>query len=280
MQPFPPVPPVADAPASLLDDNSSGGGHHLWLQEWVVGAPLRFRLTESGLLSFGDDDRVFDADGVPVGYERAVAHVRATFDRPALRAALDDVSDAVFYGVATREEGVAYDWDRTPPFLGVDVWTADGGFRPPDAAEALFDRLGLTPVNAVAKEVRADSFDPESYELPESAWRDGPAAGVLVRTKTGDRAKLVGDWSPPDPLRGAPSEVAEPLATDERIEAAAERVAGDGGAAADVSAVTDRVVAELGRREYARLFGDGAAVDEAAFRSAVAERVGRVLGDP
>jgi len=278
VQPFPPVPPVADPPASLFD----GGGHHLWLQEWVAGAPLRFQLTDSGLLSFGDDDRVFDDDDdIPVGYERAVGHVRAAFDRSALRAALDDVSDAVFFGVATRDEGVAYDWDRTPPFLGVDVWTADGGFRPPDAAEALFDRLGLTPVNAVAKEVRADGFDPEGYELPESAWRDGPAAGVLVRTKTGDRAKLLGDWSPPEPLRATPGEAAEALATHERIEAAAERVAGDAGAAADVSAVTDRLVAELARREHARLFGEGAAaVDEAAFRSAVAERVGRVLGRP
>jgi hypothetical protein len=272
VQPFPPVPSVENAPTSLFD------GGHLWLQEWVVGGPLRFQLTESGLLAFGDDRRVFDDGDTPVGYERAVAHVRKTFDRSALRSALDDVSDAVFFGVATRNEGVAYDWDRTPPFLGVDVWTADSGFRPPDAAEALFDRLGLTPLNAVAKELRADSFDPGSYDRPESAYRDGPAAGVLVRNKTGDRATLLGDWEPPEPLRDDPQTVAEAVATDERIEAAAERVA-DGGASADVSAVTDRVVAELGRREYARLFGDSGAVDEAAFRSAVAERVSRVLGD-
>lgn len=272
MQPFPSVPPVEEAPASLFD------GGHLWLQERVVGGPLRFQLTDSGLLAFGDGRREFDDGEAPVGYRRAVAHVRAAFDRPALRAALDDVSDAVFFGVAPRDEGVAYDWDRTPPFLGVDVWTAGSGFRPPDAAEALFDRLGLTPVDAVAKELRADDFDPESYDRPESAYRDGPAAGVLVRNKTGDRAELLWDWSPPEPLRDDPATVAAAVATDERIEAAADRVA-DGGGTAEVSAVTDRVVAEAGRREYARLFGDGGAVEPAAFRSAVAERVGRVLGD-
>ncbi|SEV89222.1 hypothetical protein [Halobacterium jilantaiense] len=268
MRDFPALPDVADVPESLFD------GGHLWVQEWVPGGLLRFRLQPSGLLSFGDDRRAF-GDGIPLGYRHAVSHVRESFDRQRLRDALDDVSEAVFFGVATRHEGLDYDWDRTPSFLGVDVWTPDGGFRPPDAAEALFEELGLAPVTAVAKELRADSFDPASYALPESAWRDGEAAGVLVRNKTGDRGRLVRGWERPEAYRGDESDLAAELATDARIEAAAARLERENGAAT-VDAVTDRVVAVAAREAYARAFDDS--LDEAAFRSAVAERVSRALG--
>lgn len=269
MQSFPSVPAVADAPESLVD------GGHLWLQEWPAGGPLRFRLRASGLLEFGDDERVFADGAIPLGYQQAVSHVREAFDRAALRDALDEVSEAVFFGVATRNEGIEYDWARTPPFLGVDVWTAKSGFRPPDAAEALFERLGLRPVPAVAKEVRADSFDPSSYELPESAWRDGPAAGVLVRNKTGDRATLVRDWQRPAAFRGDAADLADELVTDARVETEVEHLERRN-EPVDVDAVTDRVVAVVAREAYARAFDDN--VDETAFRSAVAERVSRVLG--
>jgi hypothetical protein len=289
MRSFPPVPDVEDAPKSLF------GGGHLWLQEWVPGGLLRFRLQASGLLQFGDDQRVFDDGTVPPGYQHAVAHVRNGFDRQRLRDALDDVSEAVFFGVATRNEGVEYDWERTPSFLGVDVWTPDGGFRPPDAAEALFGRLGLTSVNAVAKEVRADSFDPASYEFPASKWRDGPAAGVLVRNKTGDCAKLLRDWERPAPYRGAVTALVDEVVTEARVEAAVEHLEQTDGTA-EVATVTDRVVAVVAREAYARAFDDvgktpassspaqqntkcsADGIDEAAFRSGAAERVSRLLG--
>lgn len=54
----------------------------------------------------------------------------------------------------------------------------------------MFERLGLQPVNAVERELPARDFDPDSYTVPDSAWYDGPAEGVLVRNKRGDRASL------------------------------------------------------------------------------------------
>jgi len=270
VQAFPPVPDVDDAPESLFD------GGHLWLQEWVTGGPLRFRLRPSGLLEFGDERRVFDDGAVPPGYRHAVAHVRESFDRQRLRDALDDVSEAVFFGVATRNEGLDYDWEHTPSFLGTDVWTPGGGFRPPDAAEALFEALGLAPANAVAKEVRADGFDPAGYDLPASAWRSGPAAGVLVRNKTGDRATLLRDWERPAPFRGDAADLVDEVVSEDRIDAAAAHLR-ERGRAVDVDAATDRVVAVVAREAFARAFDDG--VEEAAFRSAVAERASRVLGE-
>lgn len=268
MRAFPPVTDVADAPASLLDG-------HLWLQEWVEGGLLRVQLRESGLLVFGDDERVF-GDEAPLGYRSAVRHVRECFDRDGLRAALDDVESAVFYGVATRRERLDYDWQRLPPFLGFDVHHAPGDrFLPPDAVERLFDRLGLAPLSAVQKELRAADFDPGSYEVPASAWRDGPAAGVLVRNKTGDRAKLLA--SPNEgrslaPFDGPPDAVAADVVTDERVERARADVS-----TAGVDAVTDRVLEIVAREEYARLLGDDASPDPDALRSAVGEQTRRRL---
>lgn len=269
MQAFPSIPGVDDAPASLFD------GGHLWLQEWVDGGLLRFQLQDDGLLLFGNDERVFDPGAVPVGYRCAVRNVREAFDRDGLRAAADDPASVVFYGVAPRYERVAYDWNRTPAFLGFDVWNAaTGKFLPPDAVERTFERLGLTPLNAVAKEARATDFDPGSYTVPASNWRDGPAAGVLVRNKTGDRAKLAGPGldDAPAPFEGDVADAVEAYATRDRVEAARSAVG------RDVDQVTERVVETVAREEYGRLFGDDGGVDPVAFRSGVAERVSRLLG--
>lgn len=269
MQSFPAIPGVDDAPASLFD------GGHLWLQEWVDGGLLRFQLQDGGLLRFGDDDRVFDPGAVPVGYRCAVRHVREAFDRDGLRDAVDDPESVVFFGVASRYERATYDWSEMPAFLGFDVWNgADDEFLPPDAVERTFDRLGLTPLKAVTKEVRATDFDPGNYEVPASNWRDGPAAGVLVRNKTGDRARIDGPvlGDPPEAFEGDVEDAVKAYATRDRIEAARSAVG------RDVDQVTDRVVETVAREEYTRLFGDDGSVDPAAFRSAVAERASRLLG--
>ncbi|MCG1003290.1 MULTISPECIES: RNA ligase family protein [Halobacterium] len=272
MRAFPSLPTVADAPASLLDG-------HLWIQEWVCGGPLRVQLRDSGLLRFGDADRVFDHDDVPPGYRHAVRHVRERFDRDALRAALDDVESAVFYGVATRQQPIDYDWEALPGFLGFDVYHAgDDRFLPPDSVEVLYDRLGLTPLPAVAKELRGADFDPHDYALPESSWYDGPAAGVLVRNKTGDRAVRHADsLERPEPVAfdADPEDLAERFVTDARVERARKAAAGD--PAAGVDEVVDRVLELLAREEYARLYGDDAPVDVAAFEAAAADRARRLL---
>ena len=274
MQQFPPTPPAESAPASLLD------GGHLWLQEWVDGAPLRFQLQDSGLLRFGSEEAVFDPEDVPLGYRYAVRHVREHFDRGVLRRALDDVESAVFFGVAPRLQSVDYDWARTPPFLGLDVWTADGDrLLPPDAVDALYGRLGLTPVNTFRKELRATDFDPGDYGIPESNWYEGPAAGVLVRNKTGDRAKLPNSTpqETPEPFDDDAAAAVAEFVGDERIESTAATLATDD-RGADVDAVVERVVEAVAREEYARLFGSDASIDSAVFRSAIAERASRVLG--
>jgi hypothetical protein len=292
MRQFPPLPDLdeTDAPDGLLDG-------HLWLLELIDGTGLRFSMDESGLLRFGGPATAYDdPDAVPLALRPAVRRVRDRFDREALREAVADPAGVTFLGVATHRRGTDYDWDRIPPFLGTDVWVGDdtpeadatdGAFRPPDAAAAIFEGVGLDPVNAVAREVNARDFDPDEYAVPASAWRDGPAAGVVVRNKRGGRGRIArgtgggearAEGGDPADAGGDgsadPDELAATHARPERFErvvAALDRR----GEPATVDALADRTV-EAVARETALRFESGASgrdgVDVDRFRASVVER--------
>lgn len=256
----PDLPRASETP-SLFEEG------HLWIQELVVGAPLRFRLEPSGRITFENRERRFH-DDPPRSYRHAVRHVRERLDRDALLAEAEDPSEVVFYGVATRNEGVDYDWGRLPGLLGTDVRSGEE-FVPPDVVERSFQRLGLEPVNAVEKEVQAAYFDPDGYEIPDSAWYDGPAAGVVIRNKRGDRAAIRNEAAvraESEELDGDAEAVAEAVVTRERVERAIE---GADAAGTDLDAVLDGVLESIWREEHGRLPD----LDERAFRSAVVERV-------
>lgn len=275
MKRYPSIPPVDDAPDGLFERG------HLWIQEKVDGAHLRFRLRESGAIRFGGRDRTFDAGEVPLPYRSAVRHVRERLDREALRDAVADVGSVVFFGEATTRRAVEYDWERTPPFLGFDVWSgADERFLPPDAVEGIYDRLGLAAVDAFEKEVRAADFDPAAYEVPRSNWRDGPAAGVVFRSKTGERAEYtrpeVREVDAPETPDASAAELARRHATDRRFEAVA-RDLRRSGTPVTFDAMYDRVLEDIARET--RLFGGDAAVDVGEFRSETAALLKRFLSD-
>jgi hypothetical protein len=307
MRQFPPLPDLDDpnAPDNLLEG-------HLWLLELIDGTGLRFRMDESGLLRFGSLEATYaDLDAVPLALRPAVRHVRGRFDREALREAVADPAGVTFFGVATHRRGTDYDWDRIPPFLGTDVWVGSGGetdgdgeavpddeasgaFRPPDAAAAIFDGVGLDPVNAVAREVNARDFDPGGYAIPASSWRDGPAAGVVVRNKRGGRGRVARETGDDDRAEGGSAEeidaeegdvgddgVGDPVGPDElaathagrerfeRIVAALERR----GEPATVDALADRTVEAVARETPVKFGATGpAGVDPVRFRACVVER--------
>lgn len=294
MRSFPSTPSVEDAP----DLFESG---HLWLLEQVRGAPLRVQLQPSGLLRFGDDRRTYDdADELPLSMQAAVRHVRENFDREALRAAIDEPESVVVFGVATRDEGVDYDWERLPAFLGIDVWVGsseggdgedsgtaggskapngEGAFRPPDATQAIVKRLGLQPATVFERERRARDFDPANYELPASNWYGGPAAGVLARNKRGGRAVLRNPdaGEEPKPLGLSAAELATEYATNERFEAVTAGLH-ERGWSVTVDQLRDRVVEAVVRENHARIDAGKERLDASAFRSAVAERARASLG--
>lgn len=271
MKQYPPIPRLEDAPEGLLESG------HLWLTELIDGAQLRIQLRDSGLLRFGDRERVYDdPDAIPAPYRPAVRHVRERLDREALRAAIDDVESVVLFGEATHYRTIEYDWERMPAFLGFDVWSADSEtFRPPDVTEQIFERLGLEPVNALEREYNTRDFDPDAYSVPDSAWYDGPAAGVVVRNKTGGRAKRLASAyrsaDGPEPIESSAEELAETYATDRRFEAIARELDARG-EAVSFDTLYERVFEAIVREEYGRLFHDESSIDVSAFRSALATR--------
>lgn len=276
MKRYPPISRLEAAPDGLLDSG------HLWLTELIDGAHLRVQLRDSGLLRFGDRNRVYDeADEIPVSYRHAVRYVRERVDREALRAAVDDVESVVLFGEATHFHAIEYDWDRLPPFLGFDVYSDESeSFRPPDAAAKIFERLGLASVNALEQEVNTRDFDPGSYDLPASAWYDGPAAGVVIRNKTGGRAKLLHaeylSAADPNPFEASEEELADRYATGHRFD----RLARDletRGQAVSFEALYERAFESIVRETHGRLFAGGSSIDISALRSAVAERTGEFL---
>lgn len=279
MHAVPETPALADAP-----EVRSG---HLWLQELVDGTSLRAQVREAAPMRFGDDVRPFDAGDAPRELRYAVHEVQRRLDRTALRQAVDDVESITFVGVATHRRRVDYDWRRLPGFLGTDVWDDDtGDFLPPDRAEQVFETLDLAPVNALEKEVRATDFHPDRYEFPDSAWRDGPAAGLIVRNKTGGLARLPNPdvlAAPDEPV--APTvidandpaqELADRFATPERFERAASTLADEYGGRPGFDALQERVLDGI-YREHAPVF-EHASLDHDAFRRAVAARTSEFVG--
>ena len=287
MHSFPPLAHVDDAPDELLDSG------HLWLLESVAGAPLRFRLLESGLVEFGDADRVYDApDDLPPQYQHAVRHIRETLNREALRAAVDDVEAIVFFGEAMQYRGVDYDWARTPSFLGTEIWSAEAGqFRPPDAVDGIFGRLGLDGLNPIAQEVRARDFHPATYEIPTSAWYEGPAAGVVIRDKSGHRARLpnpgvrddtgVRDDEPADgstTFETTAAALADRYDSRQRLARLREQLT-EMGRPVTVDALLERTLESAFRELDPRLFESGreTSLDRGAFRTELAGRIQQYL---
>lgn len=279
MQTVPSLPDVGDPP-DLLD------GGHLWIQEFVDGHPFRFQVQADARLQFGDERHKFAVDDAPRAYRHAVHHVQRSLDRSTLRVAVEDTETVTFVGVATHRNRVDYDWQWLPSVLVTDVHDADAGaFLPPARVEQVVERLGLASVNTVAKEVRATDFDPASYEFPDSAWRDGPVAGVVLRNKTGQRAVLENEAVLDGADAGtadAPSEgtdaadVAAEHAPESRYRRVARELEGKG-QSRSFDAVQERVLDGV-YREHAPRFCEGRPpVDLAAFEQAVAKRTSEFL---
>jgi hypothetical protein len=273
MQRYPVVPDVDEVDPSVFD------GGHLWVQELVAGEPFRFQVQSSGALRVGTQTREFDASDAPLRFQDAVQYVRDELDGRALREAVADVESVTFVGVATVYDGVPYDWTRTPSVVTVDVHDATRDtFLAVDATEQALERFGLAPTPVVAKEVHVRDFDFDDPSMPASDYYDGPAAGLVVRKKTGERVAFPN----PDLERVVPREEPVPAnaadaaartVTSERLERAA-RTARDRDYGVTFDAVYDRVLATIYREEGDWLLdGDtGAGFDLGAFRNAVAER--------
>ena len=241
MYPSPSLNPVDSAP-DVLD------GGHLWLQEYPTGKIVWFEMDETGLITFGADGTEFET--VPPSLRLAVRHVRTSIDRDKLRDGVEDITQYVFFGIATRYEGYDYDWEAVPPFVGIDIWAeSQERFVAPDVAERVFDQIGLTPVPAFEKEVPAAHFDSTSFEIPMSHWRDGRAAGVIVRNKRGGTALCENTTS----IGESDSDVDETVAIERVVTCSFSTVLSALDATVetvDVEVLTDRLFERVARQAY------------------------------
>ncbi|MGM0605076.1 MAG: hypothetical protein ACQETB_05320 [Halobacteriota archaeon] len=282
MTPFPTYPPPSEAAESTFETG------HLWLLEEIDGWPLRVRCTAGGTLRFGTERELFEEGSVPAPYQPAVRHVRESIDRSALTEAVATADSIDFFGVSTHKRRIDYEWDRLAPFVGVNIWSAAAdAFLPPDVVQAAYRRLGLEPATAIQKEQRATDFDPDRYEVPASAWYDGPAFGVLVRNKNGHRARIRSESidQTEGPTRSDVNEgpnrsdvnttqsdatLAAELATDDRFDAIERKLESDG-VAVTFDTVYERVFDRIVREHHHRLFETHPPVDVQSFRSKLAE---------
>jgi len=269
MKQFPSIPRIADAPDDLLREG------HLWVLEKVDGANFRFQLQSSGLLRFGDRSQVYDdPDDVPGPYQHAVRHVQTTLDREALRSAVEDIESIIFFREAMHQHTIDYDWERTPSFLGFDVWDGEAErFLPPDRVEQVFDRLGLQMVPVVKREQPAKYFDPSFDEIPNSQFYDGPAEGIVITNKRGKRAKrLHPDFQEVDetvPVEADPQTLARKYATERRFEKLVGNL-DDREQPVTFDRLYDLTLEDIVREEHKRLFHGRDPIDMSEFRSEVA----------
>jgi hypothetical protein len=272
------MPSLAAAPPDHLQG-------HVRIEELLDGALVRFVVADAGYLRFGDGGRVFEEAPPRLAYaERAITRA---FDLGSYLDTVDDLTRYTFVGVATHRRHIDYDWDRLPPVLGTAIHDAAGGrWFPPDRVERVFERLGPPPLDPVERERSIGRRPLDGYDLPASVWYDGPAAGVVITDKRGDRAKLVRADLP----RGEPSArvetgdaegLAERFVTDALLADRAAALGGKEDVAFDplFEAVLNRVT----RAHHDALFHGatdtgGVDLDWGRFRGAVAERVRRWLG--
>ena len=271
------VKPCPETPA-LEDVDLSG---HVWVQELPTGPQVRFQVAPSGLVTFATSQQSFDTiTALPPQFRRAAETINERLDHAALEAATDDPSDVTFCGIATRNEGLTYDWDSLPPFVGVDVYSGrKDQFLSPDSATGAFTRLGIPTLPAVDKELNVAHADFSRYEnesgFPQSAWRDGHVAGVLIRDKSGGRALAWAEAFSSKPTSEAKSatELANEYATEERITQTIATLREEEDSVT-VDTIRDRLIADVTRESYTDLFSGGEFLASlSAFHSAVAERV-------
>ncbi|MFW6017633.1 MAG: hypothetical protein ACOCPX_02295 [Halapricum sp.] len=257
MDPFPTCVELAENP-------TTGQGHH-WLVEYVEGRPLRFTLQSDGRLVFGGKHRRYEDGSEPPAISSAVETVRSAFRRDAFREAVPDPESVTFYGIATCQHRIDYDWDRLPAFLGYDVRVPDrGGLLAPENTHASFERLGLAPAVPLEREVRADAIDLGRETFPKSEWADHPVAGIVFADKHGWRGRLLDPDRPskPEPPFDSPEAAADTLVTD--------RIAS--------RASVETALWRIARRHRAALIEADVDPASQAFRSAVAETLQRRSG--
>ncbi len=274
MKRFPDTPALSEAPELT---------GHLWIQVLPTGLPLRFQVENTGLLRFGDEERVYESqEDLPLPYRAAAAEVIRSLDRGALESATGETSELTFFGVATVNRGVDYSWSDVPKFLGVDVYSESReGYLPPDAASSGFRRLDVATPPVLEQEVDSRYADLDSYltdQPPNLKEYNGAAAKVLLRDKSEGRGEVEYDISEGggEEDRAEVEDMVDGYMTEEQVMSVASEAGVEGQVSVDT--VVEVAVNDLVRRRYSTLYSGGdLLVEERELRSLIAEKVARQM---
>lgn len=234
------------------------------------------------MVKFGTETTVSsDVETFPRRYHAAIRQVREHLDRDVLYEAIDRVEDVTFIGVATYRRRIDYDWQRLPAFVGLDVWFEEkGAFRPPDAVEGIYDRLGIEPVNAIDREVRVRDFDLDRQSFPPSSWYDGPVTGLLIKNKRGGRGRLHNPAIDEELSTDSTNQSPEAIVDDYPVHELFKRVKSDLEGVEKpirVGTIVKRSMEVLYREQHHRLGRAKSRVDPEELRSTLAHEASRFI---
>lgn len=163
----------------------------VYIQEKLDGS--NFRFTYDGAFTFGSRNTAGENLHTEQ-FEAAIEYIRETADAETLDSIQADRGPLVFFGEAMNPHTISYEWEQTPEFIGFDVWAGeDEVFLHPDDAQGIFDALGLS-VAPIVDTVPAEQWGVYDFEVPQSAFYDGLAEGVVFKNPTtGTYGKFVRD---------------------------------------------------------------------------------------
>lgn len=169
------------------------GAGTIVVTEKLDGANFRFTYSRSDGFTFGSRNTVGDALSHDQ-FRETIDFINDECDRDALLSVQDEYGQLVVFGEAMVPHRIDYDWEQTPPFVGFDVWNVGGQtFHSTEQSKELMEDIGL-PFTPVVDTIPASGFEEWDPTIPQSAYYDGQAEGVVLKNHvTGTYWKIVRD---------------------------------------------------------------------------------------
>ncbi|WP_330633462.1 RNA ligase family protein [Halocatena halophila] len=215
------------------DDLLSSGT--IVVTEKLDGSNFRFTFDEDEGFTFGSRNTA----GEQLHHKQfsePISYIKSNCETDALSSLQEDLGQLVLFGEAMIPHTIAYDWDHTPAFVGFDVWNVETQkFYHTEQAKEIVETVGL-PFTPVVDAVSVDTSEEWAPSIPESAFYNGVAEGVVLKNhQTESYYKLVREEFT-ETLKRSPTRsdftdterIVEQYVTPARIESVAHQLVGDG----------------------------------------------------
>lgn len=180
----------------------------LILKEKLDGANFRFTVMEhEGELKFlfGSKNVEYKIKGEPDYEENVDARFKDAIDWVCENCDPENFNpDYTYFAENMVKHSLDYNFEDMPQVIGFDIYDhSTESYKDTPVAYEIFHQHGIETAPIVNDEdVKAELFDPEEYEIPESNFRDGKMEGVVIinteqeeddRSGFSTRAKMVTD---------------------------------------------------------------------------------------